>query len=86
MVLFDYNATAELFPVHSRRSKSQSCGYWRFDCAAEAIRFAVEQLSPKLLSGTYLEVNEVRFDSRGIRGLYDQVDYPLPRRAAAQLG
>ena len=86
MVLFDYNAAAELFPVRGRRSKSQSCGYWRFDRAAEAIRFAIEQLSPKLLAGAYLEVNEIRFDSRGIRGLYNQDEYPLPRRTAAQLG
>jgi hypothetical protein len=83
---FDYGAPAELFPVQNRMSRRQSCGYWRFDRAAEAICFAVEKLSPKLLAGAYLEVNEVRFDSKGIRGLYDRVEYPLVRRAPTQLG
>jgi hypothetical protein len=52
----------------------------RFERAADAIRFAVERLPPKLLVGACLEVDEVRIDSHGIRHLYDSVDYPLIRR------
>jgi hypothetical protein len=86
LVPFDYGAPAELFAIHGRRLGHQSPGYWRFDRCAEAIRFAIEKLSPKLLAGAYLEVSETRFDSKGIRTLYDRAEYPLPRRVPAQLG
>ena len=78
---FDYQATAELFPGKSARSKSRVVKYMRFDHAADAIRFAIERLPTELLVGAYLEVNEKRYDSRGIRRLYDRADYPLTRLA-----
>ena len=56
-------------------------GYKRFTCAAEAIRFAVEELPPDLLRGAYLEVDEERFDANEIRQLYKSDTYPLDRRA-----
>ena len=36
-------------------------GYRRFAKAAEAIRFAIEELPPDLLIGAHLEVEEQRF-------------------------
>jgi len=78
---FDYSAEAELFPPRRRRSGTRSMGYRRFEHAAEAIRFAVEEISPEQLAGACLEVAEVRFDSDAILRLYESVEFPLARRA-----
>jgi hypothetical protein len=80
---FDFSAEAELFPGRTRKSVRQSLGYRRFVRAADAIRFAIEELPPELLIGAYLEVEEARFDSRGIRHLYDSREYPLARPVVA---
>jgi hypothetical protein len=78
---FDYDKPAELFAPQARAPRRQS--YMRFDRAADAIRFAIERLPPKLLLGACLEVDEVRIDRRGIRHLYDSVAYPLVRGTVA---
>jgi len=83
--LFDYSMSAELFSSKGRHRGRQPLGYKRFACAAEAIRFAIEELSPQLLVGTYLEVDELRYESAKIRRLYERSDYPLTRRAAGRL-
>jgi hypothetical protein len=81
MAGFDYDAPAELFPTRSRKG-NRPMGYRRFTKAAEAIRFAIEELPPELLIGAHLEVEEERFDSDGIRRLYENANYPLARRTA----
>jgi hypothetical protein len=83
MAAFDYNLEAELFPTRNRKSGRSSFGYRRFAHAADAIRFAIEELPRELLLGAHLEVNEERFDGEGIRRLYESPAYPLARRAAA---
>jgi hypothetical protein len=77
---FDFNAMAEVFPSTSRRGGRRSVGYRRFDNAADAIRFVVEDLPPMLQLGVYLEVNEERYDSAAIRQLYDSPGFPRARR------
>jgi hypothetical protein len=78
---FDYRAPAELF---SRKNiRTGGVKYMRFQNAAEAIRFAIEKLPADVLLAAYLEVNEKRYDCRGIRSLYGRPKYPLPRPTEA---
>ena len=81
MAGFDYSIEAELFPTRNRKSRRQPFGYRRFSRASDAIRFAIEELPSDSLVGAYLEVDEKRYDSEGIRRLYDNTDYPLARRS-----
>jgi len=82
---FDYCTEAELFSTGYRNSRRQPLAYKRFARAADAIRFAIEELPPQLLVGTYLEVNESRYQSTEIRGLYESANYPLARGGAGPL-
>ena len=80
---FDYKAPAELFSSKNIRIQSRVVKYLRFQHAAEAIRFAIEKLPADVLLGANLEVDEKRYDCRGMRSLYDCPDYPFPRLVEA---
>lgn len=90
MAAFDYGIVAELFPTRSevksvpsrrRHRRASPVGYGRFASAADAIRFAIEELPPELFPDARLEVDEEIFDRDGIRRLYESDQYPLARRA-----
>jgi hypothetical protein len=79
---FDYSTEAELFSAMKQKFRRSPLAYKRFARAADAIRFAIEELPSQFLIGTYLEVDEERYQGKDIRRLYESVDYPLTRRAA----
>jgi hypothetical protein len=76
-----YNMEASLYYAKSASSQRKALVLRRFAKAAEAIRYAVEDLSPELLRGCSLEVNESFYFGREIRPLYDDRAFPLRRRA-----
>jgi hypothetical protein len=75
---FDYNVPAELFSTPSK-THTGNLRYKRFDTAAEALRFAVEEIPAPALMGAFLEVDEARFGAQEIRYLYENAAYPLTR-------
>ncbi len=81
MTTINYDAPAELFPSRNRKVVSK-LKYRRFDRAAEAIRFAIEELPEPLLLGAYIEIDETRLGHREIRALYESERYPLKKKAA----
>jgi hypothetical protein len=82
MTEFDYNAAAELFPTRKRPAGRRQFKYKRFAQAAEAIRFAMEDLPSECLVGAFLEVDEQRYGHNDITRLYRSAEYPLARRCA----
>ena len=74
-MLFDYNAPAELFLA--KRTKSRRAKYRRFATAAEAIRYAVEDLPSLRALGAWLQVGDEHFSSDDIQRLYEGSGYPL---------
>jgi hypothetical protein len=75
---FDFDAPAELFPSRNRKIVNK-VKYRRFERAADAIRFAVEELPEPLLLGAYIQIDEARLGHKDIRGLYESAEYPLKR-------
>jgi hypothetical protein len=75
---FNYDAPAELFPSRNRKIVNK-IKYRRFDRAADAIRFAVEELPEPLLLGAFIEINEARLGHKDIRALYDSASFPLKK-------
>ena len=85
MTSFDYTAPAELFL--SKPAKGSRTKYRRFATAAEALRYAVEDLRTPKAFGAWLEVGDERFNSIEIQRLYEASDYPLRKpddRASAR--
>ena len=77
---FDYGVAAELFMARRKGGARQPLSYRRFATAAEAIRFAIEELPAIRALGAWMQVGDQRFDGDDIQRLYESDDYPLQRR------
>jgi hypothetical protein len=80
MGAFDYGGEAVLLSAKGTHFRPKSLEYRRFVRAAEAIRFAIEDLPSSMLGVCSLEVAEDMYVGNAIRGLYESEDFPLPRR------
>ena len=76
---FDYSAPAELFVPKRKGGQRKPIGYRRFNTAAEAIRFAIEEFPAIRTFGPWMQVGDERFDGEEIRTLYESRGYPLLR-------
>jgi hypothetical protein len=82
---FDYSEPAELFGGSNWSGRRTSIAYRRFETAAEAIRFAIEELDDSARRSCVLEVNERRFKQAELRKLYESNRYPLKRPAGKEV-
>src|SRR5690606_32209451 len=73
-----YGEAAALF-----ERTSSGLRYRRFTSAALAVRYANEELSPRSLLSSTMEVGDARYAGEELRALYLNPSYPLPRSAAA---
>jgi hypothetical protein len=76
----DYRMEAALHFSKNTKAKQKSLVFRRFTRASDAIRYAVEDLAPRIFDSCSLEVNELHYFGREIRPLYDSGDFPLRRR------
>ena len=79
---FNYGASAELYPSR-RYAKSARDQYRRFKTATEALQYIMEDVPSSWLIGSFLEVEERRYDGEAIRALYESAAYPVPRQKEA---
>jgi len=79
---FDYSVAAELFMGKGKGGPRKPLSYRRFATAAEAIRFAVEELPAVRALDAWMQVGDERFDGDDIQRLYESGDYPLQRRGS----
>lgn len=79
--VFNYKAPAELYFSRSVGPKGPM-SYRRFDTAADAIRFVVEDNRRAPLHLVTLEVGEERFNRVAVELLYSDPAYPLDRSPA----
>ena len=80
IMTFDYGVPAELFMGKRKGGPRQPLRYRRFATAAEAIRFAVEELPTVRALGAWMQVGDQRFDGDDIQRLCESDDFPLQRR------
>jgi hypothetical protein len=82
MKTIQYDASAELYLGRDPKV-ARGLGFKRFDTAAAAIQYAVEEATPNGLRGAVLQVGNARFSGPEIVTLYASSGYPLPRAPEA---
>ena len=82
-IAFDYSSPAELF---LSRRRGRHTDYRRFATAAEAIHYAVEELSTRRSLSAWMQVGDERFNKNEINRLYDDDDYPLRTPLSSERG
>ncbi|MCG6857938.1 MAG: hypothetical protein LJE67_07715 [Salaquimonas sp.] len=80
MDAFHYSDPAEVYVANGIKGRRNNMAYRRFETAAKAIRFIVEDLPSSRRVGTVMEVNERRHYHQEIRALYDNDAFPLPKQ------
>ena len=80
MAQFNFDSPGEVY-CHKKRGTGSGRGltYRRFETAAEALRYAIEHVSPSDLSTCTVEVDGERFGAADLKTLYESWQYPLPR-------
>jgi hypothetical protein len=76
---FNYLARAELF-LGSDWDTATSSGARVFRRAANALRFAFEEVAPVSLRGARMRIGERQFAGHELSALYASHHYPLPRK------
>jgi hypothetical protein len=79
MTNFNFKAPGEFYSRKRAGNRPTGLTYQRFDTAAEAIRFAIEDLPSAAFMGCMLEANGERFGAKELRALYASPRYPLQR-------
>jgi hypothetical protein len=69
-IAFDYSLPAELY---LSRGRGRHTDYRRFATAAEAVRYAVEELRTRRSISAWMQVEEDRFNKEEINRLYDEM-------------
>ena len=69
-IAFAYSSPAELY---LSRRRGRHTDYRRFATAAEAIRYAVEELCARRSLSAWMQVGEDRFSKEEINRLYDEM-------------
>ena len=83
---FDYSSPAEIYAAGSKRAGRPSMTYRRFETAAKAIRYSIEELPQTGVCNVALEVDGERYHHKEILRLYDAKSYPLRRHYGEPLG
>ena len=80
MVTFDYNAAGELFPPRLRKSPHRQFGYRRFARAADAVRFAIEELPPDCFRAPFLRSTGRGMSAKTFAALTTARIFPCSRK------